>query len=79
MAHAGIGALVRQVEILVIFEEPEALEDRREDGFRQAEILEEEGPLRTVLRQETVDLPVEPQQLVAVLLPLAGSWFMTKR
>src|SRR5688572_11080081 len=62
MGDAGVAPAPRPAErrrnlvSLIIFEEPEPLEHRRERGFGPAEFLEQEVAARTVILQKIVEL-----------------------
>jgi len=69
-AHARVARVVGQLEVLVVGEEQEAHEKRREHGLGPAEFLEQESAVGRLRHQEVVEPAVLPEQgLVLRLAP----------
>ncbi len=71
--------ILGQGEILVIFEEPEAHEERSEHGLGQAEILEKPRASGAVFRKEIVQPAIECQHSVDVLVALPAILIQNKQ
>jgi len=53
-AHAGVAVVFREIEALVVLQEPEAHEERGEDHLGHPEVLEEERAGGAVLHEKIV-------------------------